>query len=187
MWFCDSLPSDLPDARIMLYGYDTQVLNSQSFQNLEDLGSGLRTTLQQLRYDNESQREDRFRPIIFVAHSLGGLIFKEALIQMKRDEKSHDLLRSIYGALFFGVPNQGMEISHLDPMILNQPNHSLIRSLGTDSDLLRKQFRAFVEAFDFYDSEIICFYETEESPTAVKVGYFYYITALLHYSTAKTP
>src|ERR1700737_3509880 len=79
-------------------------------------------------------------------------------------------LNSTYGALFFGVPNQGMDISSLIPMVKDQPNRHLLESLGRESDLLRKQNRAFPKAFPFKDSEIYCFYETLGSPTAIEVS-----------------
>ena len=169
MWLCDSLPDDLPNARIILYGYDTGMAGSHSFQNLEDFASTFRSTLQTLVAREEPQQGYHTRPIVFVVHSLGGLVFKEALIQMKSDKNSYDLLGLIYGALFFGVPSQGMDISHLLPMVESQLNEDLIRSLDTESVFLRKQSREFPKAFNCYDSEVVCFYETLKSPTAVKV------------------
>ena len=168
MWLCDSLPDDLPNARIMLYGYDTEVAGSHSFQKLEDLASTLRSTIQTLVLEEEVQQRHRTRPIVFVAYSLGGLVFKEALIQMNSDKNSCNLLGSICGALFFGVPSQGMDISHLLPMVEGQPNEDLIRSLSVESAFLYKQSRDFPKAFDFHDSEIVCFYETLKSPTAME-------------------
>lgn len=41
MWLRDALPLDLPNARILTYGYDTRVIRSSSFQNLTDLGKAL--------------------------------------------------------------------------------------------------------------------------------------------------
>ena len=83
---------------------------------------------------------------------------------------SQNILYLIYGALFFGVPNQGMDIKSLIPMASDQPNQALLHSLGTESQVLRDLGREFPKAFNFGDSEIICFYETRESPTAIKVS-----------------
>jgi hypothetical protein len=79
-------------------------------------------------------------------------------------------LNSTYGVLFFGVPNQGMDISSLIPMVKDQPNRHFLESLGRESDLLRKQSRAFPKAFPFKDSKICSFYETLGSPTAIEVS-----------------
>lgn len=37
MWLRDSLAKDLPHARIFIYGYDTQLQGSHSFENIGDL------------------------------------------------------------------------------------------------------------------------------------------------------
>ena len=85
-------------------------------------------------------------------------------------EASQEIIDSTYGALFFGVPNQGMDIESLMPMVKDQPNLALVHSLGTESKVLRDQCRLFPVAFDYGDSEIICFYETTMSPTAERVS-----------------
>lgn len=79
-------------------------------------------------------------------------------------------LRATYGALFFGVPNQGMDISSLVPIVGDQSNRYFLESLGKESEILQEQRVKFPKAFDFKDSEIISFFETQESPTAVRVS-----------------
>jgi hypothetical protein len=85
-------------------------------------------------------------------------------------DASQEIMDSIYGALLFGVPNQGMDIKSLIPMVKDQPNQALLHSLGTESQILREQCRNFPTAFDYKNSEIVCFYETVMSPTAVLVS-----------------
>lgn len=48
-------------------------------------------------------------------------------------------LRATYGALFFGVPSQGMDISSLVPMVGDQPNRFFLESLGKESEILQEQ------------------------------------------------
>lgn len=45
MWLRDSLPIDLSGIRIMIYGFDTRLHGSHSFQDLESLASALRNSL----------------------------------------------------------------------------------------------------------------------------------------------
>ncbi|KAF8849682.1 hypothetical protein BDZ45DRAFT_555301, partial [Acephala macrosclerotiorum] len=170
MWLRDSLPSDLPGARVILYGYDTQLHGSHTFQDLEAMASNFRSDLATLAPRDSSNSRAQTIPLIFIAHSLGGLVVKETIIQMKRDKNHQAALQSIYGALFFGVPNQGIEIASLVPMVDCQPNQALLHSLGKESQILRNQCREFPKAFDSFKSEIVCFYETEMSPTAVRHG-----------------
>src|SRR5947207_12319847 len=49
MWLRDSLPHDLPGARILIYGYDTRLEGSQSFQNVTTLAGQFRNQIQAIR------------------------------------------------------------------------------------------------------------------------------------------
>lgn len=75
------------------------------------------------------------RPIIFIAHSLGGLIVREAIIQIAESkiDRVSEILHFIYGALFFGVPNDDLDIASFIPIVGDGPNRPLIESLGQDN------------------------------------------------------
>lgn len=79
------------------------------------------------------------------------------------------MLDSVYGGMFFGVPNHGIDVESLVAMVKDQPNQALLHSLGKGSQLLRNQSREFPKAFCYQDSAIFCLYETMTSPTAQKV------------------
>ncbi|KAL5610516.1 hypothetical protein FOBRF1_006633 [Fusarium oxysporum] len=173
MWLRDSLPYDIsnedtddPMARVMIYGYESGVTNSNSFQNLEDLATSFHSSLRVLANSPTT------RSIILVAHSLGGLIIKQALISLSKSKNEDDirLIRAVYGILFFGVPHDGMDIGSLIPMVGDGTNRFLIESIGhINSQILNIQQREFHAALgEEGDSEIVCFYETEKSPTARK-------------------
>ncbi|KAL2211269.1 hypothetical protein CC79DRAFT_194278 [Sarocladium strictum] len=170
MWLQDSLVKDVqpkgPTAgvvRVLTYGYESFVAESQCFQTLWDIGGKLQASIREIRPVN--------RPLIFIAHSLGGLVVKEAIIRMSMgDEKDKGDLKSIVGALFFGVPNKGMDITSLIPMAGEQPNRPLLESICKGSSLLQTQSEQFEMAFPFRDSSIISLYETMLSPTAVYDG-----------------
>src|ERR1700722_3687950 len=49
MWLRDSLPRDLPETRILVYGQDTRLHKSESFQNTKDLGIQLRNSISNIR------------------------------------------------------------------------------------------------------------------------------------------
>jgi protein SERAC1 len=80
MWLRDSLPMDLtlsdtdfPVARVITYGFESTMVQSRSVQSLEDLATSFRDSI--LAVVGVSVP----RPIIFIAHSLGGLIVKEVV------------------------------------------------------------------------------------------------------------
>lgn len=78
------------------------------------------------------------------------------------------LIRAIYGIVFFGVPHDGIDIRSLIPMVGDGPNRFLIESIGRiNSQILSIQQRDFHTALgEEGGSEVFCFYETLESPTA---------------------
>lgn len=85
-------------------------------------------------------------------------------------EQSKKLLRAIYGIVFFGVPNEGMDISSLIAMVQDRPNRFLIESIGINSQILTDLKRGFHTVLDEEGgSEVFCFYETLMSPTAKEV------------------
>ncbi|KAH7001010.1 hypothetical protein EDB80DRAFT_83814 [Ilyonectria destructans] len=161
MWLRDALPLDFQKARILIYGYDTRLIGSSSFQNLTDLGKALQIDIKGIREFSQS------RPIFFIGHSLGGLVIKEAIVKLK-EEMDGPILNSTSGFLFFGVPHQGMAIESLVPLVKDYPNRSLLESLNKNSALLQRLEKEFSNAFGAKRPRIISFYETEKSPTAVK-------------------
>lgn len=161
MWLCDSLPGDFPGCRIIIYGYDTKLQGSQSFQNLIDIGKKFQTAIRQVR-------QDARKPLIFLGHSLGGIVVKEAIILMRKSSIDADKLTfaATRRIIFFGVPNQGMDIRSLIPMVGDQANRGFLHTLDHNSPLLRTRAEEFSESIGELRCEILNFYETQESPTA---------------------
>ncbi|KAK6449817.1 hypothetical protein FP744_10006067 [Trichoderma asperellum] len=152
-------------ARVMIYGYDSTVAESKSIQNIKDLATKFNASLQKLT------NASIVRPIILIGHSLGGLIIKQALISLSRSENEDEqnLIRAIYGIVFFRTPHDGMDITSLITMAGDSsPNRFIIESLSrNNSQILTLQQRDFHKALgDKGNSEVFCFYETLESPTA---------------------
>lgn len=107
-WPTDLLPNDVQNIRILTYGYDSHVTRFfQGAANQTNISDHGRSFLNDL---SSQRRTCRKRPIIFVAHSLGGLIVKEAL-RRAREEKYHSHLQDVYNSsnaiIFFGTPHSG--------------------------------------------------------------------------------
>jgi hypothetical protein len=68
-------------------------------------GTTLSTLADALLEDLEALRrqESAERPLLFVCHSIGGIIAKIALIKAGNDPKYRSILRDCYGVAFFGM------------------------------------------------------------------------------------
>ncbi|KAK3294357.1 uncharacterized protein B0H64DRAFT_324187 [Chaetomium fimeti] len=167
MWIRDSLPKHLPGTRAILYGYDTKLLNSDSFQSIPDLARELINQLQAYGWGTQIRR-----PLVFLAHSLGGLVLKEALVQLDRsqDEAYKSLLSVVRGSVCFGVPNLGMEQAHFRTVVQNNPNEALVDDIARNSNYLRRLNEEF--SGSSFNHHLRCFwaFETSESPTRTADG-----------------
>ncbi len=158
MWVRDALPLDTTGVRVFLYGYDTVLHGSDSFQSITDLAISFIDHLKSFVWTTPIPK-----PILFLAHSLGGIVLKESLILLS--EKSAPRVKLFRGGIFFGVPSAGMHTSHLLAMVQGQENESLVKSLSPDSPYLRDLNDRFsgMKAL----RNVLCFwaYETKSSPT----------------------
>uniref|UniRef100_A0A8H7NFB6 NACHT domain-containing protein n=1 Tax=Bionectria ochroleuca TaxID=29856 RepID=A0A8H7NFB6_BIOOC len=118
-----------------------------------------------------SKTQTLSRPIIFIGHSLGGLLIKEALLlsRKKLGESKPTISRATYGIVFFGVPNHGLRNEQLRTLVDGQPNKAFINDLLVDDDseasgFLKRLASQFAESFKGY-YRIITFYERLLSPT----------------------
>lgn len=194
MWVRDALPEaltgghDSPVARIMTYGYDSTVENSGSVEHIGDIAESFHSSLIELA------RVREMKPILFIGHSMGGLVIKEVntfnillplkgnadarynqallLLSQSRIDSASRLFRATRGLAFFGVPHAGMKVGSIRAMAGNNPNLPLIDSIsGENSHFLTQQLPKFAKLLDHVNSKIetIYFYETLVSPTAQKV------------------
>ncbi|KAF6230785.1 hypothetical protein HO173_010901 [Letharia columbiana] len=122
LWGRTVLALDFPTARILggswAWGYDTDVVRffgPVGRSNVQDLAKDLDRDLVQERFE-EYQIS---RPIIFVSHSLGGLVVKDALFMSYRegvkearesvDKRLAAIKSSTKGVLFAGTPHRGAD------------------------------------------------------------------------------
>ena len=88
-----------------------------------------------------------------------------------KNETDRQNFQSIYGALFFGVPNQGMDTTDIASIVGDLPARYTLNLLDDKLGfrLRQRSHQEFINAFDFKDSKIISFIELETSPTIQKV------------------
>ena len=160
-WPSHILPIDLPDARILTFGYDADIIGffeARTCNKLADHAAKLVAQLELLRRRSGTE----WRPICFVAHSLGGLVTAQALCYSGNpdEERLSDIERNIVGIAFLGVPFHGsgfadgaasvqgltktFGIAGNSSLLLQalRPNSTVLSTLREDFEKLRNQRKA---------------------------------------------
>ena len=75
------------------------------------------------------------------------------------------MLGSVKQAIVFGVPNQGMQMSHLLRMVKGQPNEDLIRLLTPGSNYLSNLDEQFTGVVLYQQIQLVSVYETSRTRT----------------------
>jgi hypothetical protein len=83
---------------------------------------------------------------------------------------------SLYGAIFFGVPSQGMETAALESVVKDQANLPLIINLRRDVNALTHQSKSFNKILKKRHIHMEYYYEKKESPQMHKVGTLEFFT-----------
>lgn len=141
-WPKTLLPPKLKSARILTYGYDAYTVR-KSVASLNRLIDHATNLLHDLTTDRASCNASS-RPLIFVAHSLGGLVCKEAILLSRNNPEPH--LRCIFdrteGIIFMGTPHEGSWMAAWAKIpasalgLAMSVNTSLLKILDTDDQFL---------------------------------------------------
>lgn len=92
-WVRQGIRREADRARILLYEHP----EATEGMTLSKLADHFLQELQELR-DHEGAE----RPLIFIGHSIGGLVVKMALVKASRDPRYDNILRECYGVAYFG-------------------------------------------------------------------------------------
>ncbi|KAL5327020.1 hypothetical protein ACEPPN_004710 [Leptodophora sp. 'Broadleaf-Isolate-01'] len=179
-WPTILLPPKLPRARLLAWGYDAYVVQASvvSENRLTDHATNLLIDLT----NDRASCDATSRPLIFVAHSLGGLVCKEAILLSRNNPESHlcSIFEHTTGIIFMGTPHRGswmadwMKIPASSLGVLKSTNKSLLQALRTDNQLLESiQVRFWSMIRGERESgrrlEITCFFEELPLPVFGKV------------------
>ncbi|OJJ41230.1 hypothetical protein ASPWEDRAFT_731886 [Aspergillus wentii DTO 134E9] len=159
LWLRDFLPHQLPRARILLFGYNSNVGIQSSSAGVREQAQNL---LNRLRLERQGFEN---RPIIFIAHSLGGILVKEALVQAKLGEAYYSIYTATFGIAFFGTPHRGSPLARVGDVVakvvrtvLRNPSNTFLNALKKDdlyANELSSNFQQLLENYRYLN-----FYET---------------------------
>ncbi|PGH23622.1 hypothetical protein AJ80_02403 [Polytolypa hystricis UAMH7299] len=109
-WPQTLLPPTVPGARILTFGYDGYVTDWRGMVSNNHLGNHSKNLLNALTiYRDDTDT----RPIIFVAHGLGGLVCKDALLFSDSSPEIHHrhFVESTVAIIFIGTPHAGSDLA----------------------------------------------------------------------------
>ncbi|KIW84516.1 hypothetical protein Z517_03766 [Fonsecaea pedrosoi CBS 271.37] len=178
------LPAHLKQARILTYGYNTSITAIFGKTSSDTILQHAHTLVAELVADRQMDGAT-CRPIIFVCHSLGGIIVKRAIIlSHSRISGSivglHSIYVSTFGLLFLGTPHEGSDkavfasyirvlVDKLAPSKLCNTDGQLLNALKPDSETLRNITDMFVPIMKRF--HIYFFWEQEKTNLGGRYDY----------------
>ncbi|KAF8236873.1 hypothetical protein L208DRAFT_1250112, partial [Tricholoma matsutake] len=168
----------LSHIRVLTFGYDANVVSLTTPASLNSLLEHSVNLLNELARERKQGAPGR-NSTIFVAHSLGGLIVKDALDYSDRHKDTKSVLAPIFpatkGIIFLGTPHRGSGKSSLARVIatiaqvaLQSTNSDLIRDLERDSQTLDRIRDSFSAILDRRNLTVWSF--EEELPMGMGIG-----------------
>lgn len=170
-WPLNWLPYEpvISSARISTFGYNAHFASFAEPSNIYNISDFAKELLFRLRFahdSNETALHIGSAPIIFVAHSMGGLVVKKAFILGQNDVYYRDIVKAVSAFVFLSTPHRGSEFAESLNRLLSACLYGLspkqyISELKNNSITLQEineQFRTYAP-----DLDIISFFETKES------------------------
>ncbi|KAI0467756.1 hypothetical protein F4859DRAFT_492567 [Xylaria cf. heliscus] len=165
---------DIKEARILTFGYNSNFRpgSGKSTMSILDFAKELLYDMKYAIDENSIPNSDNLqmgeRPIIFIVHSMGGLIVKEVYIQGQNDPAYTEITKAISSIIFLSTPHRGTNLAEtlnriLRVSIIGNPMQ-FIAELSTGSQTLQQlneQFRHIAPRL-----QIVSFYETRPTSMA---------------------
>ncbi|KAF2839198.1 hypothetical protein M501DRAFT_1003751 [Patellaria atrata CBS 101060] len=166
-WLSDE--EDLSSFRTFTFGYDSDWKGAGTNLNISDFSKDL--LLQMLTFRSDDRPTIGSKDIIFVAHSMGGLLVKRAYLLAKLDIQYSDIVSKFLGIIFLGTPHRGAQSAAmlnniLAALPLAPPPKAYLADLQVTSSALHEineQFRHHCQ-----ELALISYYETEKTTLGMK-------------------
>jgi hypothetical protein len=171
LWPKELLPDSIPESRILTFGYDACIFRSGRVPNnrIRDHARDLVNELASVRVSVE----ERMRPIIFVVHSLGGIVCKDALqiSTLTAEPQLQSIALLTRAILFVATPHEGSAIAQWASIpastlgVITPTNVDLLAVLQTSSEVRDRIQDDFMSLLQRRQSEgppldVTCLFET---------------------------
>ncbi|KAG7042875.1 LipA and NB-ARC domain-containing protein [Colletotrichum scovillei] len=166
-WPTDLLPQSLGKTRanILVYGYNADVYTTGKSTSASDnfIYQHAQTLVTNLTLYRKSERTDK-NPIIFVAHSLGGILVKRALIYSndlrdKNQEDARSIFVSTFGIIFLGTPHTGSDMATWGIVLQKMADAIAPKKMFESESVLLKTLKKDNETLQNINSHFLDFYQ----------------------------
>jgi WD40 repeat protein len=154
----------MENARILTFGYNANFRGINAGKGISSIMDFAKELLFEMLFAKDSSGGNLNvgqNPVIFVVHSMGGLVVKKAYLLGVHDENYAHIVKSISSIIFLSTPHRGSKLSETLNRILSatfQSPKNFITDLNKGSaaiEDLNEQFRHFAPKL------VVCsFYET---------------------------
>ncbi|XP_051511276.1 protein SERAC1 isoform X2 [Myxocyprinus asiaticus] len=164
-WPKSWLAADCPNLRILSVEYDTHLSDWKAKCPAENQRKSLAYRSQELlRKLKDAGVGDR--PVVWVAHSMGGLLVKKMLLDASKDPDLSALIKNTKGILFYSVPHHGTFMAEYSVNVRYLLFPSIeVRELCRDSPALRDLHENFLNIAKEREFKVLSFAET--LPTSI--------------------
>ncbi|TWW68814.1 Protein SERAC1 [Takifugu flavidus] len=160
-WPKSWLAADCPNLRVLSVEYDSHLSDWMSKCPAENQRTSLAYRSQEL-LKKLKQAGIGDRPVIWVAHSMGGLLVKKILLDASMDPDMHGLLNNTKGMMFYSVPHHGTSMAEYSVNVRYLLFPSIeVRELCKDSPALRNLNENFLIMAKERQFKVLSFAETE--------------------------
>ncbi|KAI1141765.1 hypothetical protein F5Y05DRAFT_272392 [Hypoxylon sp. FL0543] len=154
--------SDLSQARILTFGYNAHFSSKKEYASLT-IGDFANDLLFRMKYGENGPERLGQVPLVVVAHSMGGLVFKKAFIHGQMNEEFRGVVSSIKAVLFLATPHRGTDLAEtlnrvLTSSVFGHSPKDYVSELARRSptiDELNESFRhhaSKLQIFSFYET-----------------------------------
>ena len=183
-----------PQARIATWGYEVQIEKVFSPSGPATIFHHAQTLLSDLTILRNCS-SSKSKPLVFVAHSLGGIVIKDALSWSRNELTCYkEILPATKGVIFLGTPHHGSKVASLGKIafelakvFLQHPATSVLRGLERNSEVLERITRSFGQVLAAGSLKVHSFRESLDTngvrivdAHSSSIGYSYETTSTLH-------
>ncbi|XP_041814761.1 protein SERAC1 isoform X3 [Chelmon rostratus] len=159
-WPKSWLATDCPNLRVLSVEYDSHLSDWMAKCPAENQRKSLAYRSQELLKKLKLAGVGE-RPVVWVAHSMGGLLVKKMLLDASEDPDMHGLLENTKGIMFYSVPHHGTFMAEYSVNVRYLLFPSIeVRELCKDSPALRNLNENFLNMAKEKEFKVLSFAET---------------------------